>query len=143
MVGDVLDSQMLEKQAASHAQTYNDLSTELRSLKSLLVARRPSSTVPVPAPSTTTPLAATTPSFEPASASASRNSMFPPRAPGIPAWQLKGAAPAKEKEKEKEEGPELKSVSMGSESVVLVERPEAPAQVGGETAEQKSEETEA
>lgn len=70
---------MLEKQASSQAQSLADLQTELKSLKSLLIARRPvlptlPSTIPAVAP-------------EPPA----RTSSFGVRSPGIPSWQLKNA----------------------------------------------------
>lgn len=94
---------MLEKQSASQIQSLTDLQTELKSLKSLLVARRPlstgapvTSTSTLPAASTsTTPTyaaAATTLTEAPApTASGSisgRTSSFGIRSPSIPAWQM-------------------------------------------------------
>lgn len=68
--------QMLEKQATTTAQSLTDLQTELKSLKSLLIARRPT-------PFTSSP-----------ASSYSSTSTFTPRAQGIPSWQLNGSSTA-------------------------------------------------
>lgn len=76
---------MLEKQATAQAQSLTDLQTELKSLKSLLIARRP----------TSGSLSPSLPAYsDPAAAASSppRASSFTPRTPGIPSWQLKSTA---------------------------------------------------
>ena len=108
--------QMLEKQSTMQSQSLVDLSTELKSLKSLLLTRRPTTTAPLPtAPIPTLPTSYSTsalpspsaPSVSPLPTSAtssdiaSTTTTLPPAAPtrvssfgvrpaGIPAWQLKG-----------------------------------------------------
>ncbi|KDE05940.1 hypothetical protein MVLG_03752 [Microbotryum lychnidis-dioicae p1A1 Lamole] len=112
---------LLEKQASASAQSLTDLQTELKSLKSLLIARRPTpstSTYTPPATTATAPIAngssssstagpaaiptdsatTSTPSTTAASgsndATSRSSSPFPVRKPGIPAWQRSGASSA-------------------------------------------------
>ncbi|KAI5478867.1 peroxisomal biogenesis factor 14 [Pseudohyphozyma bogoriensis] len=89
---------MLEKQAASQAQSLTDLQTELKSLKSLMIARQPAR---APSFGTSSATAASGASTNGSSTSPSDSSSalpgratgaFTPRAPGIPSWQLKGNA---------------------------------------------------
>ncbi|SCZ94760.1 BZ3500_MvSof-1268-A1-R1_Chr12-1g03640 [Microbotryum saponariae] len=113
--------QLLEKQASASAQSLTDLQTELKSLKSLLIARRPTpstSTYTPPATTVAAPIAngssssstagpaaiptdsATTSMPSTTAASGSNDptprssSPFPVRKPGIPAWQRSGASSA-------------------------------------------------
>ncbi|KAL8283952.1 hypothetical protein RQP46_005065 [Phenoliferia psychrophenolica] len=91
-VDDVLKSLpgMLEKQASIQAQSLTDLQTELKSLKSLLIARRPAtspSTASLPPYGT-----AALPSTSTAETASPPRPAFSPRTPGIPAWQLKSSA---------------------------------------------------
>ena len=79
---------MIDRQASSQTTQLTELQTELKSLKSLIVARRPAGSPSAPAINPpASPLA------EPASTSAPNGtSPFPARpfggrAPGIPAWQ--------------------------------------------------------
>ncbi|GAA6002653.1 Pex14p [Rhodotorula paludigena] len=91
---------LLDKQASAQTSSLADLQTELKSLKSLLIARRPPATTSTstgalpsspssstPAPSTATP-APTAPAAPPASHS---TLPFNIRPPGLPAWQLKSS----------------------------------------------------
>ncbi|BGP58142.1 hypothetical protein JCM8202_006156 [Rhodotorula sphaerocarpa] len=88
---------LLDKQASAQSSSLTDLQTELRSLKSLLIARRPTPTSTgsgsgLPASSSS---ATTGPGASPsAPAPASSNLPFAIKPPGLPAWQLKGAAAA-------------------------------------------------
>ncbi|KAK4053582.1 peroxisomal membrane protein pex14 [Microbotryomycetes sp. JL221] len=107
---------LIEKQSSSHAQQLNELQTELKSLKSLLIARRPAttpsqSTTPQPSASTTTTIGNSTfpnsSSTYGASTSSTAGTTTPTgqetgrvspsgglglRKPGIPAWQMRGSA---------------------------------------------------
>ncbi|SCV72929.1 BQ2448_6854 [Microbotryum intermedium] len=113
---------LLEKQASASAQSLTDLQTELKSLKSLLIARRPtpatsaytpptalvaapiangssSSTAgPTAVPTESTATATSTPATTTASGSSDAttrsSSPFSVRKPGIPAWQRSGASSA-------------------------------------------------
>ncbi|BGP20025.1 hypothetical protein JCM10213_000593 [Rhodosporidiobolus nylandii] len=75
---------LLDKQSTSTATSLSDLQTELKSLKSLLIARRP--------PPSFSP--SSSPSITPSTSASSLPFSIKP--PGLPAWQLKGssAAPA-------------------------------------------------
>ncbi|GAA6039390.1 hypothetical protein JCM8097_002831 [Rhodosporidiobolus ruineniae] len=95
---------LLDKQSASQTQSLNDLQTELKSLKSLLIARRPGAPGAPSGPSSyapsSTPPGSSTPTYGSPSAastpSPAHNLPFAIKPPGLPAWQLKGssAAPA-------------------------------------------------
>lgn len=87
---------MLEKQSAQSSQSLADLSTELKSLKSLLLSRSVATPIPSRLPPTLSPsvsspsLSNSTESPVPNTGTSSRASTFGLKAPGIPAWQLKG-----------------------------------------------------
>ncbi|KAM0749255.1 hypothetical protein T439DRAFT_326985 [Meredithblackwellia eburnea MCA 4105] len=74
---------MLETQSTSSSHSLSELQTELKSLKSLLIARRPTTPSPSssPSPATTT-----------SSTGGGLMEGIGRRTPGIPAWQLKGSA---------------------------------------------------
>lgn len=124
--------QMLEKQSQSSSQSLTDLQTELKSLKSLLIARRPNS---VPTPSSPTPsvsvpvpyLTATAP--EGTLPPPTRTSSFTARPPGIPSWQLKGATPVVAPAPVVVPAPAVEAVAAASEdtsaSGVLVQKEDA------------------
>ncbi|GAA5887594.1 hypothetical protein JCM16303_001441 [Sporobolomyces ruberrimus] len=74
---------LLEKHSSTQATSLNDLQTELKSLKSLLIARRP--TPSSPSASGSPSLSASGPSSSPFGV---------PRSPSLPAWQMKGSSAA-------------------------------------------------
>lgn len=88
--------QMLEKQSHSSVQSLTDLQVELKSLKSLLIARRPVSVSSATTASTSTPLSPSLPytntGLSDIPPSTTRTSSFPARTPGIPAWQMKSSS---------------------------------------------------
>ncbi|GAA5915277.1 peroxisomal membrane protein PEX14 [Sporobolomyces salmoneus] len=71
---------LLEKHSSTQSTSLNDLQSELKSLKSLLIARRPTPSSPSSSSSSTTP-------------TTSSSSLFggQPRTPSLPAWQMKGS----------------------------------------------------
>ncbi|BGP35288.1 peroxisomal membrane protein pex14 [Rhodotorula toruloides] len=82
---------LLDKQASAQTSSLNDLQTELKSLKSLLIARRPTApTAPTPSPGSP----ATTPGLANSITSVTGGSSVPfnIKPPGLPAWQLKGSS---------------------------------------------------
>lgn len=83
--------QLLDKQASAQTSSLNDLQTELKSLKSLLIARRPTAPA-APTPSPGSP--ASTPGLANSTSSATGGSSLPfnIKPPGLPAWQLKGSS---------------------------------------------------
>lgn len=94
---------MLEKQKEAQTASLNDLQNELKSLKSLLLSRRPEAAAS--SSGSTTPTAAPAPTSNGVPARSQSNSRFGytsspafaglgNRPPGIPAWQLANAAPA-------------------------------------------------
>lgn len=114
---------MVDRQASAQTTQLTELQTELKSLKSLIVARRPATptpTSPSPAPdatatSSTAPASAATPAANGTDTSPFPARPFGGRAPGIPAWQ-RAAQPAAQA------GSEVKDDPSGSG--VLVGRPE-------------------
>lgn len=91
--------QMLEKQKDAQTASLTDLQNELKSLKSLLLSRRPEAS----SSGSTTPTPAPAPAPAPAASRTSSGSRFGytgspafaglgNRPPGIPAWQLAAAA---------------------------------------------------
>ncbi|GAA5994079.1 hypothetical protein JCM5350_006403 [Sporobolomyces pararoseus] len=81
---------LLEKHSSTQATSLNDLQTELKSLKSLLIARRPTPSSPSTASSVSG-----SPSLA-ASTTTTGTSPFggAPRTPSLPAWQMKGSSAA-------------------------------------------------
>ncbi|POY73085.1 hypothetical protein BMF94_3923 [Rhodotorula taiwanensis] len=80
---------LLDKQASAQSSSLTDLQTELRSLKSLLIARRPTPTQQSSSSSISNP----TGNGGTLSTSVSSPSLpFAIKPPGLPAWQLKGSA---------------------------------------------------
>ncbi|GAA5820217.1 hypothetical protein JCM3770_006064 [Rhodotorula araucariae] len=77
---------LLDKQASAQTSSLADLQTELKSLKSLLIARRPAAPSPTPS--------ASSPASTPAASSAPSSLPFNIKPPGLPAWQLKGSSAA-------------------------------------------------
>ncbi|GAA5855145.1 hypothetical protein JCM9279_001968 [Rhodotorula babjevae] len=85
---------LLDKQASAQSTSLADLQTELKSLKSLLIARRPA---PTSTPSSSSSTSTSTSAPAPASSTTPSSSLpFAIKPPGLPAWQLKSssAAPA-------------------------------------------------
>ncbi|KAL7338068.1 hypothetical protein BJY59DRAFT_758150 [Rhodotorula toruloides] len=84
---------LLDKQASAQTSSLNDLQTELKSLKSLLIARRPTAPA-APTPSPGSP--ATTPGLANSTSSSTGGSSLPfnIKPPGLPAWQLKNSSAA-------------------------------------------------
>ncbi|GAA5905169.1 hypothetical protein JCM6882_000399 [Rhodosporidiobolus microsporus] len=80
---------LLDKQTSSQTQSLADLQAELKSLKSLLIARRPV----VPSPSGSP---ATTPGAGAGAGTGTGTSHLPfgIKPPGLPSWQLKGSSAA-------------------------------------------------
>lgn len=101
--------QLIEKQSTSSAQSLTELQTELKSLKSLLIARRPTPASPSSSSTLTTPNApapgnnvlpppAASSSYSPASPSSSAATTdrasspgLGIRKPGIPSWQMRSS----------------------------------------------------
>ncbi|ORY52726.1 peroxisomal membrane anchor protein conserved region-domain-containing protein [Leucosporidium creatinivorum] len=98
---------LIEKQATSQAQSLTDLQTELKSLKSLLIARRPTpaatSPSPIPPahpntpapgnnviPPPANPYALPSPSSPITESGRASPSGLGARKPGIPSWQMRG-----------------------------------------------------
>ncbi|GAA6062951.1 hypothetical protein JCM10212_005341 [Sporobolomyces blumeae] len=90
---------LLERHSSTQASSLTDLQTELKSLKSLLIARRPpppSSTTPSSNPSLSSPassFSSSLPSTSYASSVGATTSGIA-RTPSLPAWQLKGSSAA-------------------------------------------------
>lgn len=80
-------TQLLDKQASAQSTSLADLQTELKSLKSLLIARRP-------APTSSSPGTSSPASSTPAASSAPSSLPFSIKPPGLPAWQLKSSSTA-------------------------------------------------
>ncbi|GAA5959342.1 hypothetical protein JCM3765_006572 [Sporobolomyces pararoseus] len=81
---------LLEKHSTTQATSLNDLQTELKSLKSLLIARRPT-------PSSSSPSSASTSTPTTGSTVTGTGTTSPfgaPRTPSLPAWQMKGSSAA-------------------------------------------------
>ncbi|TNY19338.1 peroxisomal membrane anchor protein conserved region-domain-containing protein [Rhodotorula diobovata] len=78
---------LLDKQASAQSTSLADLQTELKSLKSLLIARRP-------APTSSSPGTSSPASSTPAASSAPSSLPFSIKPPGLPAWQLKSSSTA-------------------------------------------------
>ncbi|BGP43395.1 peroxisomal membrane protein pex14 [Rhodotorula kratochvilovae] len=122
-----------------------DLQTELKSLKSLLIARRPAAPPPTPSASSpaSTPAASSAPSLP-----------FSIKPPGLPAWQLKGSSAASTPAPAPAAAPASAQASGGyavpgtaavassegekdpSASGVLVEKPAEGAEVEGAAADE-------
>ncbi|GAA5941962.1 hypothetical protein JCM1841_001872 [Sporobolomyces salmonicolor] len=87
---------LLDKHASAQTSSLTELQSELKSLKSLLIARRPTPS----SPSASLPPASSPSSslYTPVSSSTSTptqsQSPFGVRAPGLPAWQMKGSSAA-------------------------------------------------
>ncbi|GAA5912325.1 hypothetical protein JCM8208_003326 [Rhodotorula glutinis] len=82
---------LLDKQASAQSTSLADLQTELKSLKSLLIARRPA---PTSSPSSSSSPSSTS-APAPAPSSNSPSSLpFAIKPPGLPAWQLKSSSAA-------------------------------------------------
>ncbi|GAA6008315.1 hypothetical protein JCM11491_004433 [Sporobolomyces phaffii] len=80
---------LLDKHSATQAAALSDLQTELKSLKSLVIARRPPPATSSPSTSPAVPASSSS------SASTSTSSPFGvPRTPSLPAWQMKGSSAA-------------------------------------------------
>ncbi|GAA6021937.1 hypothetical protein JCM10207_002606 [Rhodosporidiobolus poonsookiae] len=88
---------LMDKQAAAQSSSLADLQTELKSLKSLLIARRPAgpSVGGLPSPGYGGSPVSTPGVGAGASAGAASPSLpFSIKPPGLPAWQLKGSSAA-------------------------------------------------
>jgi peroxin-14 len=96
--------QMLEKHAQTQAASLLDLQSELKSLKTLLLARRPA-TSPAPAPTANGPASPLQEGAGASSTERAANALLQPRPgsglgfanvgkPSIPAWQLAGSSAA-------------------------------------------------
>ncbi|KPV71940.1 uncharacterized protein RHOBADRAFT_40002 [Rhodotorula graminis WP1] len=84
---------LLDKQASAQSTSLADLQTELKSLKSLLIARRPAPTSSPSSSSTST--STSNPSATASSTAPSSSSLpFSIKPPGLPAWQLKSSSAA-------------------------------------------------
>ncbi|GAA5869264.1 hypothetical protein JCM1840_004339 [Sporobolomyces johnsonii] len=88
---------LLDKHSSAQTTSLTELQSELKSLKSLLIARRPTPS----SPSSTLPPSSSPSSssfYTPATASTlpptQGQSPFGVRAPGLPAWQMKGSSAA-------------------------------------------------
>ncbi|KAK4046131.1 60S ribosomal protein L21A [Microbotryomycetes sp. JL201] len=104
---------LIEKQSSTHAQQLTELQTELKSLKSLLIARRPTPTTSASGTTTSTIGNSSFPGSgsggaAPSSSASTGGSITPTgqetgrvspsglgvRKPGIPAWQMRGSSAA-------------------------------------------------
>ncbi|GAA5895606.1 hypothetical protein JCM5296_003760 [Sporobolomyces johnsonii] len=88
---------LLDKHSSAQTTSLTELQSELKSLKSLLIARRPTPSSPSSSlPPSSSPSSSSF--YTPATASTSTptqgQSPFGVRAPGLPAWQMKGSSAA-------------------------------------------------
>ncbi|GAA5989962.1 hypothetical protein JCM10908_002398 [Rhodotorula pacifica] len=85
---------LLDKQASAQSSSLSDLQTELRSLKSLLIARRPTGPTGLPSSSSISSSSRNLSSSSATTPSSSGSLPFAIKPPGLPAWQLKGSSSA-------------------------------------------------
>jgi len=129
-----ISSQLLEKHSSTQASSLTDLQSELKSLKSLLIARRPTPS----SPSSSSPSLSSATSITAPFGGA-------PRTPSLPAWQRKGVDAASLANPSSSGGYNVPSTASSSSTVqpedpsasgVLVEKPEAES---SEKSEEKTE----